>query len=94
MYVHCQHLSVYFDPTLQSESGVSSRIHRCMEQLVLVAKAIAVLESGLRRYRIEQATADVSSLEDNTSLHMKRGSVQNTIFATITAHLIIAYVQH
>lgn len=57
----------------QSDSGVASRLQRCSEQLVLIAKAICVLESGLCQYRIEQATADVSSLEENASLHIKRG---------------------
>ena len=52
---------------------MASRLQRCSEQLVLVAKAISILESGLRQYQIEQATADIGTLEETTSLHTKKG---------------------
>ena len=58
---------------MQSNSGVASRLQRCSEQLVLIAKAISILESGLRQYQIEQATADVGTLEETTSIHTKKG---------------------
>ena len=61
-----------FDST-QSNSGVASRLQRWSEQLVLVAKAISILESALRQYQIEQATADIGTLEETTSLHTKKG---------------------
>ena len=58
---------------MQSNSGVASRLQRCSEQLVLIAKAISILESGLRQYQIEQATADVGTLEETASIHTKKG---------------------
>ena len=42
----------------QSGSGVVGRLQRCSEQLVLCAKAIIVLESGLRQYQIELAASN------------------------------------
>ena len=59
----------------QSSSGGVSQAQRCSEQLVLYAKAVSVLDSGLRQFQIEMAT---SSMElDQTlrtgeciSLHM------------------------
>ena len=59
----------------QSDSGVASRLQRCSEQLVLFAKAISILESGLRQYQIEQATADIGSSEETSSLHAKKGTL-------------------
>ena len=43
-------------PLSQSASGGATRSQRYSEQLVLYAKAITVLDSGLRQYEIEMAT--------------------------------------
>lgn len=55
---------------------MASRLQRCLEQLVLIAKAISVLESGLRQYQIEQATADVGTSEETNSLQAKKGKTK------------------
>lgn len=50
-----------------SDSGVAGRMHRCCEQLVLCAKAVTVLESGLRQYEIELAARNVEPSEGNAA---------------------------
>lgn len=52
---------------MQSDSGVAGRMHRCCEQLVLCAKAVTVLESGLRQYEIELAARNVEPSEGNAA---------------------------
>jgi len=59
-------LSLHFSLTLsQSASGVVGRQQRCSEQLVLCAKAIIVLESGLRQYQIELAASNIEPAREH-----------------------------
>lgn len=39
------------------------RLQRCSEQLVLYAKAVTVLESGLRQFQIELAAGNIEPEE-------------------------------
>jgi len=48
-----------------SASGVVGRQQRCSEQLVLCAKAIIVLESGLRQYQIELAASNIEPAREH-----------------------------
>ena len=58
IYCSISSLLILSSPHLQSGSGVVGRLQRCSEQLVLCAKAIVVLESGLRQYQIELAASN------------------------------------
>ena len=48
----------------QNSSGVVGRLQRCSEQLVLYAKAVTLLESGLRQYQIELAASNIEPGEE------------------------------
>lgn len=54
MYVHVSH-----SISIQSVSGGVAPSQRYSEQLVLYAKAVSILDSGLRRFQIEMATSSM-----------------------------------
>ena len=57
-----------------------SSSQRHSEQLVLYAKAMAVLESGLRQYQIQVAT---SSMEPGQGLHTGKKNTADTVLVCV-----------